>query len=60
MGALGKITQITLYDEEKVLVLCEGDKIVARYEVIDSKDAFDEGYTSQWFIKEFKEAEGDE
>jgi len=55
MSDFEKITHITLYDEEKVLVLCEGDKIVARYEVIDSKDAFEEGFTSQWFIKEFKE-----
>ena len=58
MDDFGRITHITLYDLEKVLVLCEGDKIVARYEVTDSKDAFDEGFTSQWSVKEFKEASG--
>lgn len=58
MSDFEKITHITLYDMEKVLVLCEGDTIVARYEVIDSEDAFDEGITSRWDIKEFKEAEG--
>ena len=58
MGNFEKITSITLYDLEKVLVLCEGDKIVARYEITDSEDAFDEGFTSRWNVQEYKEATG--
>ena len=59
MSAFEKITGITLFDLEKVLELCVGDKIVASYEVIDSEDAFEEGYTSRWKLKWFTEAEGD-
>ncbi len=57
MSAFEKITSITLYDEEKVLDLCVGDKVVASYEVIDSEDAFEEGHTSKWKLKWFKEDE---
>lgn len=56
MNPFEKINHITLYDMEKLLVLCEGDIIVARYEVTDNEDAFDEGLTSKWSVKEFKEA----
>ncbi len=57
MNDFSKITSITLYDLEKTLDLCEGDKVVARYEVTDSEDAFEEGHTSKWKLKWFKEAE---
>ncbi len=57
MSDFSKITSITLYDLEKVLVLSVGDRIVARYEVTDSEDAFEEGHTSKWKLKWFKEAE---
>ena len=53
-----KITHIVLYDLEKEINLCEGDKIVARYKIIDSEDLFDEGFTSQWNVKEYKETPG--
>ncbi len=55
MSEFEKITQIVLYDLEKVLHLCEGDTIIARYEVTESEDAFAEGHTSKWTLKEFKE-----
>lgn len=51
MTDFDKITHITLYDLEKEINLCEGDKIVARYEIIDRKDLFNEGLTSQWNVK---------
>ncbi len=57
MSDFSKITSITLYNEERVLTLVAGDTIVARYEVLDSVDAFDEGFTSHWYLKEFKAAE---
>ena len=47
------ITHIGLYDLERTIHLCAGDRIVKRYLISDSKDVFDEGFTSSWEVKEY-------
>ncbi len=47
------ITQIQLYNLERTVMLSAGDRIVKRYLINDSKDAFGEGFTSSWEVEEY-------
>ncbi len=47
------VTQIQLYGLERTIHLAAGDKIVKRYLIKNSKDAFGEGFTSSWEVKEY-------
>ena len=57
MSEFEKVTHISLFKLEGKIFLCIGDKIVARYTIISSQDVFDEGFTSEWEVEEYREVD---